>query len=302
VNWDDLRIFIEVFRQGSNASAARTLKVNATTVARRIAALEHDVGTKLFRRSPEGQELTADGQLILAAVERMEAEALAVQRKLEGEREGLSGTVRLTSSPTLATEFLIPALSGFAREHPGLAIEHSPSVRYLDLARGEADIAVRVAPKSRGVPSAQASDVLVARKLADIRIAAFASAEYVESKGAPAGAHDMKGHRLVGRTEESSRMPGAGWVNEAAQHGTVSVRCDGFQATRKAILAGYGVGLLPSFLACDGVVAVGEPLVGEEQTAWALVHSDLRNTARVRAVLDALVEVFERFGGDAAAG
>jgi DNA-binding transcriptional LysR family regulator len=122
IDWEDVRFFAALVRHGSLSAAARALTVKHTTVARRIAALEQELGTTLFKRRPTGYELTAAGRSALEAADAMESAASALSR-LEPAK-ALTGLVRLTSTPSLAESYLIPRLAALLRQHPWPHVSH----------------------------------------------------------------------------------------------------------------------------------------------------------------------------------
>ncbi|HYF09950.1 MAG TPA: LysR family transcriptional regulator, partial [Acetobacteraceae bacterium] len=143
ISWDDLRHFLAVARAGSTLGGARALGVNQTTCARRIAALEAAMGTTLFERRQAGYRLTETGRRVLALAERVEGEVAALMQAVQAERRVLSGTVRATTNESLANLVLTPFLRRFREAHPGVRVEVVIGDRKLDIARGEADVALR---------------------------------------------------------------------------------------------------------------------------------------------------------------
>ena len=163
--WDDLRFFLAVQRRGSHKGGARQLRVAPTTVARRIAALESALGTKLFVRTPERLLATAAGLALAVHAERVEAEVIASERALEAADTRLEGALRVTAPDGLVHYVLLPALSEFRQSHPALTIDLRADTSILDLSRREADVAIRLArPKE---------PALIARRLG---VMPFASA------------------------------------------------------------------------------------------------------------------------------
>ena len=143
LDWDDLRYFLSVCRAGTLARAAADLGINPTTVGRRLGALEETVQARLFDRTPSGYVLTAAGRELVPRAEKMEAEALALERAVLGADLRPSGRVRVTVTEMLATRFIVPHLSRFAERHPEVTIELECTNRSVDLGRREADIALR---------------------------------------------------------------------------------------------------------------------------------------------------------------
>ncbi len=143
MNWDDARVFLAVEREKTLRGAARTLNLDQATVGRRIAALEHALGATLFLRTSEGYALTAAGEAALKSAEKMEHSAHELVRRTQGTDTRLAGDVRVTSTDSIALEFLLPAIERLHAAHPEVRVLLDTSTRMLNLAKREADIAVR---------------------------------------------------------------------------------------------------------------------------------------------------------------
>jgi len=196
IDWEDVRYFAALARHRSLSATARALAVNHATVARRLAGLEHALGTKLFERRPSGYELTAAGRRALTAAGEMENAAVALPR-LSPERP-LSGLVRVTTTLSLANSFLIPRLAILQQQHIGLDLELIADRRTLSLPRHEADIALRL-----GRP---ASGEILARRVAKVGFGFYATAAWRDriERGEPA--------IFVGFDETGAHLPEAVWM------------------------------------------------------------------------------------------
>jgi DNA-binding transcriptional LysR family regulator len=146
ISWDEVKLFLAVAEQGSVSGAARKLRMAQPTLSRRLARLERAVGESLFRRSASGAALTTAGERMVAPARRMAEWAGEVGRAAEPTDQGPQGLVRITAPPMVAYDFLAPFAGWLARHHPGLRVEVLATMQYLDLARGEADLALRVRP------------------------------------------------------------------------------------------------------------------------------------------------------------
>ncbi|KAB2880908.1 MAG: LysR family transcriptional regulator, partial [Pseudorhodoplanes sp.] len=159
--WDDLRIVLTIARAGHLAAAAAMLAVNHSTVFRRLNALEKELGSKLFERRAARYRPTESGERLIAAAERMESEALALDRELTGRDTRLAGKLRVTCSETLAFRGIAADIARFRKTHPGIAVELAVDNRTYDLSRREADVAFRAMRPKEGD--------LFGRKLIDVR-------------------------------------------------------------------------------------------------------------------------------------
>jgi DNA-binding transcriptional LysR family regulator len=279
LEWDDLRFFLAVQRARSHAGAARVLGVAPTTIGRRIAALEDIVGARLFTRTPDGLAATAAARALLPRAERIEAEALEAERELSGADARPTGSVRITCGDGFATLMLAPALPAFLQANPGLDVVVRAEVRALDLARGEADVALRnFRPREKS---------LVARRLGTEQQRLYASPAYLARRGTPRAARDLGAHDLVLYDREFDRIPTQAWLLRTAPDARLAVRASNTATLHAACGAGAGIAILSSaFVRGDPrFVEVLPALAVPDIELWAVIHPDLRNSARVMAVL-----------------
>ena len=287
-DWNDLRYFLAIAREGTLASAARGLEVDASTVGRRLAALEEELGSKLFDRTPAGLVLTEAGRGIRSAVEEMEASALAVERRTSGEDARLEGVVRITLTEAFAVDIVLPRFAPFRERHPGIEVQFLTDYGALDLARREADIAIRLTRPQDGT--------LVARKVGEIAIAPYASEAYLEQRGPPDPARGFVGHDVIGYADAAAKWPEARWLAEAAPGAGVAVRCNSLLSVVTAAVAGMGVGVMPCLCGDrePGLRRVAPLVASLRRDIWLVVHADLQHNARVRATLHFLTELIQR--------
>jgi DNA-binding transcriptional LysR family regulator len=200
--WDDLRHFLAFARAGSMQGAARALGVNQSTVQRRIAELEERLGRRLVERHLTSYRLTELGEELRPAAEGVEAAVATFERHLAASDKGLIGTIRVTCGSILADRLRRSHLiDAFHARHPGLRVELVISDRFLDLSKGEADIAIRA-----GEPREEA---LVSRKIAEAPWAVYASRAYLERYGRPGHPEDIERHVVVGCGEAIAHSGGA---------------------------------------------------------------------------------------------
>lgn len=275
LDWDDLRVFLELTRVGSLSAAARSLRLSHATVGRRLAALEASLGRSLMERRPDGYVLTEEGEGVRALAEAMDERAQAIRRR-EGDAAGLSGTVRLTMTQALADIFLIPRLGPLRAAHPALDLEIIVDNRTLSLARREADLAIRLARPQRGD--------LVGRRLATLGYGLYAA------PGAP--------DTLIAYDESMAELPEALWLDRHGGGRRVAFRSNSVQGQLAAAVAGFGIAFLPCMLADGAPGLLRLPLPGPPpcspltREVWLLVHRDRRDVPRVRTVIEHLVTVF----------
>lgn len=283
LDWDDLRFFLAVARTGSLSAAARELRVTQSTVGRRLASLENGLGARLLHRTPEGYVPTLAGEAILGQVERVEAEALAVERAVGGRDAQLQGVVRVAAVETLASHVLAPRFCALQNSHPEIAIELLANVRHLSLAMREADIALRL--------SRFEQHDLVVRRAGAMAHGLYASPAYLERHGEPDFGAGCPGHRLVTGLDGSEVPQLAGWLAEAAPRAGVALKADSAETQLQAALCGEGMACLARLrgdAAGDRLRRLRPPKAPNPIDIWLAVHKDTRRVSRVRLVLDAI--------------
>jgi DNA-binding transcriptional LysR family regulator len=276
-DWEDLRHFVVLAREGTLSAAARRLGVDHATVARRVAALEADTGLKLVDRRARSYQLTDDGRRIAATALPMEEAAFAVGRAVQAAKPGLAGEVSISSPPSLANALIAPQLFRLRQKHPGIRIKLIGEKRTASLNRREADVALRLSrPQEPG---------LIARKIGH-----FAFGLY----GAPAYLKQTPHHALafIAYDDSMDDAPQQKWLQTVAAGHEIVLRTNDLENQAAAARTGVGLAVLPQFL--------GDPDPGLERydaapappsrDVWLLVHRDLRQAPLVRAVMEFLTD------------
>lgn len=279
-DWDDIRLFLELAREGSLSAAARRLKVDHSTVARRVAALEKQLDLRLFDRMARGYVLTEEGEALLGSAERMETEALALQRQASG-RPALQGNVRISTSPMLASLFLAPRLVEFRRLHPEIRIALSGNNRVVDLSRREADLALRLTKPSESG--------LIARRLGAVGFGLYAGTAYL-------AATKPKDYGFIGYDETLGQISQQHWLEQQQRGRPIVFLCSDMVTMYHAARADMGVAVLPHFAGTTDprLRRVAADSDAPDREVWLLVHPDLRRAPRVRVAMDYLVALFAR--------
>ncbi len=287
LEWDDLRYFLAIARHGTLSGAARALGVQQSTMGRRLEAFEQRAGVQLLQRTPAGFVLTAAGEAILPTVERIESEALAVERTVTGKDVRLEGTVKLTCTDNLAVGILVPLLGDFAKLCPGIALELIADYRSLSLTRREADIALRMSKFTQ-------QGVFV-RKMADIAVGIYASRDYLERHGPIDFSLGAAGHRILLPVDEQMEAQDVAWFADLACHATVAFRSNTRTALLAAAKAGMGVVCLSRYLGDPADLVLLETAgKGPSRELWLGVHDDIRHMPRIRAVTDFLAAALKQ--------
>jgi DNA-binding transcriptional LysR family regulator len=290
MEWDDLKHFLAVARTGSLSAAGTRLRASASTVGRRIDALEKKLGVRLFDRKPSGYLLTAAGRGILDKASEVEEGVLSLERAAIGADAKPSGTVRVAASDDIAAHVISPALPQFLRQYPQIAVELVAQMETADLNRREADVALRGTRPSSG-------DFLV-RHVGSWRFGLYCSRAYAKARSLRAGRVDYARTELITWTEEYKHLRGGPWLATHANGARVALASNSPRVHYAACKAGLGLAILPAALA-DADRAFTCLLRPDEVLSvelWLVVHRDLSQTARVRAVMQFLAEVAARAG------
>lgn len=275
-DWNDLRFLLAVARTGSTIAAARSLGVNQSTVQRRLAALEAGLGARLVERLAAGYRLTDLGVAVLGHAEAVETAALSFGQAVADLGRGQAGVIRLTCPEPIAARLTGSGLlARFQAAHPGLTVEFVLSDAYVDLAKGEADVALRSGDTEDGV--------LVGRKIAESLWAVYASRGYVAEHGAPKSVAEMAGHPLIGFEEGMAKHRAVVWLREVAPGARFAAHSTSVLGLISAAKAGVGVAALPMALgdAEADLMRVFGPVDALTRDWRILAHPDQRHTARV---------------------
>lgn len=277
-DWDDLRIFLAVARARRVAPAARALGIDATTIARRLNRLSDALDAQLFEQVGGERILTQHGLALMEHAEQAEGAAMAAMAEVRGERHSLNGHVRLSVAEGFGTWILAPALPRFHVDHPGIRLDLITASGFLNPSKREADMAVMLARPQRG-------DLHV-RKLADYRLHLYASHAYVQARGAPAHAEELRRHALVGYVPEFLFSPELDYLDEVHAGLEASLRSSSIGIQRRLVAEGAGIGVLPDFMARgdDDMVRILPDQVEIQRSFWLVTHSDLIKLARIAAV------------------
>ncbi|WP_162528536.1 LysR family transcriptional regulator [Novosphingobium sp. BW1] len=284
MNWDDIRTFLAIARARSLSGAARELGLSQSTMSRRLVALEERSGARLLLKTPHGYKLTPLGESVLANAQRMDEDAMALERVVQGRDVALSGLVRLTTVETLANRLIPVAAARLREDYPGIAIDLLSDTRSLSLIEREADIAIRMVRFEH--------NELISRRMGTMVCALYASPDYLAAHPEPL---TDPGHCLITVMPDMAHQAEARWLLEKAPEAQVVYRSNSRDAQAGAVQAGLGIACLPQYLAetMPGVVRLKEQGLGPAREIWLGVHRDLRDMPRIRAVIDALDAAFK---------
>jgi len=287
LSWDDVALFLALCRSRTIGAAGKLLGVDASTVSRRLTALEEALGATLFERGRSGVTPSLVALELMPVAEEIEAAMARFATAAEKLEREVSGRVRITCPPDLAEVVMVPMLPELLARHPALRIELEAGEALADLTRREADIALRTVRPERG-------DLIVTRVLA-LRWRLAALPKLARSLGTLRSWNDAP---FIGWGERLAHVPPARWLAEHVKETEPVVRSDSLRVQIALVHAGIGVALLPepSFRHFGFVpVKVGTELraaaarwPGDE--LYAVTHRALRDVPRVRTVWDYVLE------------
>jgi DNA-binding transcriptional LysR family regulator len=288
-DWNDLQVFLAVIEAGTTLAAARRLRLSQTTVARRVAAMEAALELGLFEKRPQGYLPTEAALALVPAAEAARAAMAKFTGAAQAGQRALSGSVRLATNVTFANHVIEPAVVAFRAAYPEIDVEILAEDRMVDIAAGEADIALRA-----GRPPTEAE--LFGRRLAQDTWSIYCSRAYAEAHGIPAGVADLVGHRCIGLTATVPVTPLSEWVRANMPARAVVVRRDSVETVLASIRNGTGICLMSDFLGASdaGLVKCFSPDIDLKSEVWLLTHEKLRQVPRVKALFDFLSDWFRR--------
>ncbi len=277
MNWDDLRFFLALAREGSVSGAGRALGVKHTTVARRIRAFEERLGTRLFNRPSDGYAMTQVAENMFEHALEMEALAQAVDRDAFGHDAELSGPLKLTMAHDVADRLIVPKLRTFTEAYPHIDLQLLTTAGLVDFAAREADIAVRL--------TAKPPEELVGREVIRLQHGVYGTTRTLRRRTDQVDV-------IIFRSDDE-RLP---WVTENFPNARTVLRVDDVSSMAAATRNHLGLSRMPCFMgdADAGLRRLDVPLTPSDWGVWILSHVDLRATARVRVCREFLLETIEQ--------
>jgi DNA-binding transcriptional LysR family regulator len=281
LDWEDLRHFLMLAREGTLSAAARGLGVDHATVARRVRSLESETGLKLVDRRARSYTLTDEGRRIAATAEPMEEAAFAVGRAVLAVKPGIRGEVAISAPPSLANAFIAPQILRLRQRHPGIVLKLIGEKRTASLNRREADVALRLMrPTEPG---------LIARKLGSFGFSLFAAPAYLKET-------PRRAFAFIAYESSMDDAPQQKWLTATAAGHEIVLRTNDLENQACAARACVGLAVLPDFLgdADPKLMRYAVAPIPVRRDLWLVVHRDLRNAPAVRAVMEFLTECLNK--------
>lgn len=277
LSWDDLRTVLAIGRARSLSGAARALGVNHATIFRRLKALEDGIGVALFERHTEGYVPTPAGEEAITVAAEVDERVTALERRIVGHDLRPSGTVRVTTVEAILDGLMPDIVVSFRAKHPEIELELVVTPAVVNLSKRDADVALRV--------TSAPPETLVGRRIASVAVTAYAATRYLDRVGR---GRDLAAYDWIGFDESLAHLKSAERLARLLGERTPCLRASSVPTIRNLVAAGIGAGYVPCFFAdrVPGLERLADPTPDLSSDLWLLTHPDLRQVARVRAVMD----------------
>ena len=286
MDWDKLRIFHAVADAGSLTHAGEVLHLSQSAVSRQIRALEESLRTTLFHRHARGLILTEQGELLFDATQAMVKRLDATAARIRDSEDEVFGELRVTTTTGFGTLWLAPRLPALFKKYPALKIDLMLEERVLDLPMREADVAIRMKEPSQAD--------LIRKRLMQIKMRLYASAEYLADNGTPLTMAEFSQHRLISQHAGTPQVAaGALLVAELMSHDIPStLTVNNYFGVLQGVLNHLGIGVLPDYITEDfpSLVRVLPDVESGEVPVFLAYPEELRHSKRVAAFRDFVTE------------
>ena len=279
LNWDDLRVFLHAARAGNLSQTAKRLRLDHSTVSRRIAQFEASLGIAVFERHRTGLKLNETGERLLRHAERVESAVIAIREEASaGDTQELTGTVRLATMEGIASLYLAQRFNNLRRLAPRLTVELVTSAQTVYVHKREADLFVSFfRPPGPG---------LISERIGKFRLGLCASKSYLDCHGMPKSLRELGDHWFVSYIEDLIQVDSVRWLADIIEQPRIAFHSNSMIAQMNAAAGGLGIALLPSFATVGrpDLIPVLPGLATTAREVWLNVHSDLQFAPRIRAV------------------
>ena len=287
LDWDDLKVFLHAARGGSLGNAAKRLRVDQSTISRRIAHLESTLGLALFERLPSGLKVNEAGDRLLCHAERIESAVIAMREDVQCGASRTAGRVRLATMEGIASLYLASRFARLREAHPNLTVELLTSPQTVSVNRREADLFLSFfLPTGLG---------MVSERIGCFQLALYGSRSYLDRNGMPESVADLAKHDFITYIDDLIQLDSVRWLDDIIKKPPVSFHSNSMIAQMNAAAGGLGLVLLPSFAAAgrDDLVPVLHHKTATAREVWINVHTDLQFVPRIRAVSSFLKSTFK---------
>jgi DNA-binding transcriptional LysR family regulator len=287
LDWDDLKVFLHAARGGSLGSAARRLRVDQSTISRRIAHLESTLGLALFERLPSGLKVNEAGDRLLCHAERIESAVIAMREDVQCGDSRMAGRVRFATMEGIASLYLASRFARLRQLHPNLTIELLTSPQTVSVNRREANLFLSFfRPPGQG---------MVSERIGCFALGLYASQDYLDQNGIPETASDLGKHAFITYIDDLIQLDSVRWLDDIIKKPPISFHSNSMIAQMNAAAGGLGLVLLPGFAVAgrNDLVPVLHRKMSTARELWINVHTDLQFVPRIRAVSSFLKSTFK---------
>jgi len=289
MNWDDIKIFLELARVERLSVAAKRLAMDASTVSRRLHKLEEQLNTKLFERTVDGHCLTVDGEKLLTSASKMEQSANYAFEEIKSSNEKNSGRVRVGVTEAFGNFFIAPNLFPLQQIYPKIKIDLLHFSRFVKISRNEADIAIAVErPKSTS---------MIVTKLCDYKLQLYSDEKYLNNLKFPISLENISSQRWVSYIDNLLFTEQLSYLKELAANISAPLEPN-FSSTSivsqfNAIKSGLGIGILPCFLAEQesSLIKILPDDITIIRSFWLVTHPESKRLSHVASVWEYLKEL-----------
>jgi len=283
MDWNSLKVFLAIARNGSLSGAANDLTVNHSTIFRRLNTFEETIGGKLFERINNSYELTELGHEMLALAQNIENSFDGIERHIIGKDFQPRGIVKVTAPNNIAHRYLPRYISDFNVQYPEIQIELLVSNQEFNMSNRQADIAVRATPSP--------PEHLIGRQVATLNWSIYTSKKYGDKFGLPCDMEALINHSFIGATGALSRLPAFIWLDKNFANQVIT-RCNDLTAMSYFVESGQGVAFLPDDQSRPELIRLFGVQESTPSNLWLLTHPDLRNVQRIKLVMNYLANAF----------
>ena len=286
-NWNDLESFIILSRSGKLNLAAKKLKIEPTTISRRILRLEEKLDVKLFYRSNNQYILTDDGTRLIIFAEKIESEILSINEEFTNKDVNLTGVVRISLPEGLGIEIFTKYLKEFYKEHRDLEIELLADTKARSLSNKEVDISITLSRPKKGK--------LVSWKLSDYVIQLYGSKEYFTKNTMIGNLENLTDHKFISYVDDLVDYPELNYLHDSFNNIKILFRSNNLQVQLNAVKEGIGIAFLHNFIAKKekNLIPILPKKIKITREYWIVIHEDLINIKRIRVVVDFISRVMK---------
>lgn len=287
MNWDDLKVFISVAKSNSVTDAGNAMKLSASTISRKVIALEEALGTALFTKKTIGYFLTEAGEALLPMALEMEERFRFIERQMSQPSGLMAGQVRIDCPEIMGTHLIMPELADFRDQYPEITFDFINSAVSSKLTQSHSDIVIRLRRPENGN--------FTARRIGTLTQSLFCSATYASTYGVPTNPEELERHHLIGWTEDMAHMPLAQWLDEVSSGQKLWMRLSNLNAQLKAVAANLGIAALPSYVGRrQGFCQVLVDTPPHRSDIWLLRNLASQGVIRIDLVVKHLIHLFQR--------